>query len=228
MLRNLVSAHAENSSVVVFGNPALRWRDKLTDSLVSTRRGESQVKLYTPHTAYGLHFITRSSCCYVTVLRDPFDRMISLYYESFHRQWRSLPEFLQGCNNSFVFHNLQTVQICGYGPECTRPAQALAAARRHLDECYTFGVLEDIVTTLDRFHEAYPQLFSLDHDPPPVVRKTSRLSQEPESLQRKVRELRPNYRTIATADYALWDYATAHLRDWAVSRGWKRDEHLQF
>ena len=77
--------------------------------------------MYTPQTAYGLHAIGKTPCCYFTILREPYRRMISWFYEAFrgHPTWPSLDAFLSGCNNSFAMHNLQTVQLCGSAPACT-------------------------------------------------------------------------------------------------------------
>ncbi|KAJ8601031.1 hypothetical protein CTAYLR_007959 [Chrysophaeum taylorii] len=198
--------------------------------------------LFTPHTAFGLHAAAATPCKYAAVLREPFSRMVSLFYENVRRKrfkalYSDPVRFLQACNGSFVLHNMQTAQLCGYGPECASEQTALALARRHLDDCYVAGVLEDLPATLDRFHDAYPDIFPSSEDAAREhvqqqqqqqqqdratirrVHRTSQLEKEPSHVQQQVEALQNDYypRT-ARADYTLWNYVKRDLQAWKQQR----------
>jgi hypothetical protein len=163
--------------------------------------------MYTPQTAYGLHAIGKTPCCYFTILREPYKRMISWFYEAFsgHPTWGSLEAFLSGCNNSFAMHNLQTVQLCGSAPACSDPTRALEIARANLKRCYTVGTLEKLNATIGVLSNKFPQYFDPGLPEPPHVRQTSRLKAAPRDVQDRVEAMRAPYRKVAWADQALWE-----------------------
>lgn len=162
------------------------------------------------HFQFGLHeHMTRPST-YITVLRNPIDRVASLYYYAKLQNSQSLEEFATRPPFKEV-DNDQTRRISGVDPPiggCTRSMldQARENLRRH------FGV----VGTAERFDEtlillkrklgwnkeiiSYPRNVNADRP------KTRSLSQEAVDAVRKRNEL----------DFELWEYAS-ELLDEAIS-----------
>ena len=110
------------------------------------------------HMSYGLHRLLERPCQYITVLRDPADRLVSLYYfaltETKTQLYRrvidermSLEEFA-ACGVSPDIDNGQTRQLSGL-PDLYRfdeiapcPPEALDAAIANLEGLTAFGLAE--------------------------------------------------------------------------------------
>ena len=146
------------------------------------------------------------------MLREPLDRMVSLYLELFQRTGVSVVAFLHACNASFAYHNQQTVQLCGSAPACVTP-DALELARSHLDECYVYGTLESLPGTLARFHATYPDVFPAPGNASvPVVRHVDHARAFRTPAERaELEAIRTYYPQVAWADYALFCDAEATL-----------------
>lgn len=104
------------------------------------------------HFWFGLHEHIKRPCRYITLLRDPVERVVSLYYFAKLQETMSLEEFAR--NPPFrEVDNDQTRRIAGVNPpvgECTRATLDLARENlwRHFD----------VVGTTERMEETLAQL----------------------------------------------------------------------
>lgn len=209
---NATAAAVPGEPSPMLGKPAAHpslaiYREKEAVPLLAALSRRTHA-LYTPHTAFGLHSVARTPCCYLAVLRHPFERMLSAYYE-YHAS-SGILGFLGMCDGAFAFHNQQTLQLCGSDPRCADPRFALDIALAHADRCYTAGVLEHSEDTMRLFKERYPLLFGdADLAAAPVLRKTNHLARETKDTRAKVEGLRGGYGAIAWADLALWEFVKA-------------------
>jgi|TARA_B100000459_G_C8582015_1_gene203732 hypothetical protein len=213
LLRILIKARTEETGLKEYG---LGGRQATGNDLMHVLRGARAGRdwsVYAPHSAFGLHHLVPGApCCYVTMLREPLDRMVSLYLELFQRTGVSVVAFLHACNASFAYHNQQTVQLCGSAPACVTP-DALELARSHLDECYVYGTLESLPGTLARFHATYPDVFPAPGNASvPVVRHVDHARAFRTPAERaELEAIRTYYPQVAWADYALFCDAEATL-----------------
>jgi len=111
------------------------------------------------HVRFGLHHYLRQPCTYVTLLRDPVDRVISHYYyvlrtpnHYFYKQvisrGMSLDEYVRS-GPSRELSDGQARMVAGIHDECPiPPADTLAMAKKNLKECFT------VVGLTERFDES--------------------------------------------------------------------------
>lgn len=100
------------------------------------------LQAYAGHFWYGIHKLTGRECCYVTVLRNPDDRLMSLYYFLNPDQQVSLEDFL---TQPLIkeLDNAQTRRIAGLDPdigECNM--ELLEIAIENLEKFSVVGVTE--------------------------------------------------------------------------------------
>ncbi|MEL6321794.1 MAG: sulfotransferase family 2 domain-containing protein, partial [Cyanobacteria bacterium J06626_14] len=112
-----------------------------------------QLKFIHGHLAFGFHHRLNQPCRYITMLRDPISRVISLYYFLYHNPQRYIPEH-QRCETLHDFlelnyldaDNYQTRQIAGPLSEqfgfgkCN--TTLLNVAKANLAECLSVGITE--------------------------------------------------------------------------------------
>ena len=167
--------------------------------------GRRDLRAVIGHFWFGLHEHITQPCRYITLLRDPVERVVSLYYYTEMHETMSLEEFAR--NPPFrEVDNDQTRRIAGVNPpvgECTRATldRARENLRRHFD----------VVGTTERMDETLAQLnvkLGWNRD---VV-----------SFPRNVNAARPNsamltheaieaVRARNELDYELWRYASELL-----------------
>lgn len=117
---------------------------------------KNQVSLIKGHMNYGLHDVLDCPYKYITVLRNPINRIISVYYylvqSKFHPQHhlvkgKTLEEFV---TSDMAHHNGQTRFIAGeYNPsDKLQPANLLERAKKNLQEDFA------VVGLTERFDES--------------------------------------------------------------------------
>lgn len=167
--------------------------------------GRSDLRAVIGHFWFGLHEHINRPCRYVTVLRDPVERVVSLYYYAKLEGTMSLEEFARKPPFREV-DNDQTRRIAGVNPpvgECTKAT--LDLARENLQRHF------DVVGTTERMDQTLSHLkikFGWNRD---VV-----------SVPRNVNAARPVSRSLLPTaikavrernelDYELWRYASELL-----------------
>ncbi len=120
----------------------------------------AKIQVFKGHMPFGLHKLLPQPSTYITVLRDPIDRMISEYY--FRQQTRTHPlayRSMRGLTleqyvTTLPYNNVQTKMIAGidrpydfYSGECT--AEMLDIAKCNLSQSFSLvGVTERFDETL--------------------------------------------------------------------------------
>jgi hypothetical protein len=130
--------------------------DNLADFQEKYYQNKNQVRLVKGHMTYGLHTALDCPCKYITVLRNPVDRIVSVYYyllqSKFHPQHhlvkgKTLEEFVSCCT---AHHNGQTRFIAGkLNPrDRWQPTNLLEKAKKNLQENFA------VVGLTERFDES--------------------------------------------------------------------------
>lgn len=187
-----------------------------------TPEARSRFDLVSGHFSYGLHEHFAGPCRYLTFLRDPVERVISLYYHArshpdhvmhplIHEQDMSLADLLREDLNALEYDNAQTREV--YGLELEEPfRQAVAQdadgvlrqAMRHLDEHFdAVGVMEAFDASL----QVAAQRFGWRDVHYTVRNVTSRPSRRPEDAA----EVRLLIREHNRLDEQLHAYARQRL-----------------
>jgi hypothetical protein len=114
----------------------------------------AQIRAYVGHAPFGLHQVLSARCSYVTMLRDPVERLIShhafvvrtpslaLHQEVVANGW-TVEEYVENCRQADYINNAQT-RMLGGGLESWEPPtrSTLEAAKRNLDRFVVAGVVE--------------------------------------------------------------------------------------
>jgi hypothetical protein len=122
-----------------------------------SKREQQMVKCIAGHFAYGIHkFYLARPCSYITVLREPIDRVVSHYYYVLRRTDHymhkevtekeiSLKQYVES-GLSTEMDNGQTRILAGIGqgvPFGKSSEAMLEKAREHLDQCDAVGITEE-------------------------------------------------------------------------------------
>jgi hypothetical protein len=128
----------------------------LWNALPAQRR--AAIRCLHGHLPFGVHAVLPEPVRYVTLLRDPVERVVSAYYFALRRpevpshrelvrSGMSLHDYVTSALSADV-HDAQTRALCGgHLPEDARGADSLARAQRHLAERFA------VVGLCERFDE---------------------------------------------------------------------------
>ena len=162
-LRHIVQSQFQPHNVFEFYNlktqpPKVRKGIEKYHSLSETRK--KAIKFVSGHVGFGLHEFLHRPCTYITVLRDPVERVISYYYFLRRNQNsivedKNLPEFVQTFSG---VHNSMTCYLSGltlkaqlqhpnFDPTWQFDRQTLETARENLDLHFK------VVGFVDKFDE---------------------------------------------------------------------------
>jgi hypothetical protein len=137
------------------------------------------VRLVTGHYPYGLHRFTARRCRYFTFLRQPAERVVSLYWylrhaedHASHSRIFSGEETFGDCVRSQ--YNIQTLFLAG--ESTASPGETLARARRHLRAEYT------VVGLTERFDESLLLMQSAFQWKPKLCRRQNVTRDRPSPL----------------------------------------------
>lgn len=93
------------------------------------KKGKQQIKLIKGHYQFGLHRILPQQCTYITLLRDPIDRVISHYYYILTHHTHPLHEVVNSRNLS-----LKDYVLNGISTELDNGQTRLISGMEHLHE----------------------------------------------------------------------------------------------
>jgi len=134
----------------------LRTSQQITDSLGQASKKDKRKIMYLHgHLPFGVHALLPKPCTYVTMLRDPVERIISLYHFLRRRPDMAWYDLLQDVNlRDFVAdmdacgcNNNQVRRISGIKPDEPLTADTLERAKENLTEHFT------VVGLTERFNE---------------------------------------------------------------------------
>lgn len=167
------------------------------------------------HYPWGIHRLTRRSCIYYTILREPIDRAVSYYY--FIRQCNYpnykhplLGEALDLDLLSFTkkYANGQVLALAGFPANrfYTRSSpELLSLARRHLyDSCVAYGILEFI----EEFQELIASRFGWVFTPIYEITKITKI--RPRVINLTIHQ-RHQMRDALSLDIELYEEAKSRL-----------------
>lgn len=183
-----------------------------------------RIRLFEAHAAYGLHESLPTPSAYITMLRDPIDRVLSIYFA--HRsagrlaQDLSLAEFLEQHDPGRMWwiDNAQVRYLAGEGSEVLNCPQGqvnrshLELAKNRLDnEFLFFGLVEafDLSINLLRRRLGWNRLYYHTSN----VTKTRRNKDEmPEGDLDRIREMNE-------LDIELYEHASSKFHEAVASEG---------
>jgi hypothetical protein len=182
--------------------------------------GRRDLRAVIGHFWFGLHEHVARPCRYITLLRDPVERVVSLYYYAKLEDTMSLEEFAR--NPPFrEVDNDQTRRIAGVNPpvgECTRAMLDVAREnlRRHFDVVGTTERMEETLAQLNVKLGWNRDVVSFPRNVNTARPKSSLLTPEAVNAIRARNEL----------DYELWRYASELLDEGIVAAGQEFNDEL--
>jgi len=116
--------------------------------------GLVKLRAISGHKPFGIHnLLPVNNFHYITLLREPIERVISFYYHIFGRTEHSL-ECLISCKQSIQFDNLQVRMLSGVGwkvPYGHCSCNMLEQAKYNLLQYYTFGIQDRFAESIEIF-----------------------------------------------------------------------------
>jgi hypothetical protein len=186
---------------------------------VKSLLGRRDLRAVIGHFWFGLHEHVARPSLYVTLLRDPVERVVSLYYYAKLHETMSLEEFVRAPPFREV-DNDQTRRIAGVNPPvggCTRAT--LDAARENLRRHFA------VVGTTERMEETLALLnvkLGWSRDVVSYPRNVHAARPAPASLSPEAAEA---VRARNELDYELWRFASELMDEAIAAEGQKfRDE----
>jgi len=127
----------------------------------------ARLRVITGHTLWGVHGILPQSFVYLTMLREPVERVLSLYSyvrsSPTHRLYKeanaldiSLQDFLRWDKVRHEVENQQTKLLAGrWGGHVKCTAELLEAAKSHLEKYMVVGLTERFADSLSLFAQVF-------------------------------------------------------------------------
>ena len=173
------------------------------------------------HFWFGLHEHVARPSTYITLLRNPVDRLVSLYYYTKQSEMMSLEEFVRSPPFKEV-DNDQTRRIAGVDPrigECTNETLRMAEEnlRRYFAVVGTTERFDETLTLLKRRLGWTRDVLSYPRNVNPRRQPTASLSPQVIDAIRERNQL----------DWALWQYATRLLDEAIAAEGAEFHEELE-
>lgn len=185
-----------------------RWHyKKLTEC---PRRMLAQMHVFRGHMPFGLHRILPQPWTYITIQRDPVERIVSGYYTRLNRVHHREHFTMRGMNfegylRRLALNNSQTKMIAGLGTpedflagECTE--DTLAVAKDNLTRYFT------MIGITERFEETLALSATLFGWKIPHYTSFNATRGRPKSLSPEIRAMVEEYNAF---DVALYRHATA-------------------
>ncbi len=156
-LSKIMAKNYKPSTIYTIGNP-----QEIEEFKRLPKEKSEKIKLLQGHFHYGLHEFLSPSANYITILRNPTQRLISLYnyviqerghylHDLVISQGMKLPDFIQS-NISPELYNIQTIFIAGteaLGKFEPHSKEILETAKKNLKNHFiTFGLSEKFDETL--------------------------------------------------------------------------------
>jgi len=132
-----------------------------------SKKDLAQLRVITGHTLWGVHTILPQPFVYITMLRDPVERVLSLYSyvrsSTTHRLYReanaldiSLQDFLRWDKVRHEVENQQTKLLAGrWGVNVRCNDELLDTAKNHLERHMVVGLTERFADSLSLFAQVF-------------------------------------------------------------------------
>ena len=193
------------------------------DFRAMTEDRKSRIRVVTGHIDFGFHDLMRCPCAYITILRDPVDRIVSHYYYVIRDPSHYLYRDVKGRKLSLLDYvrsgltpeldNAQVKQLSGefvgYG-ECTR--EHLERAKRNVTEQFVVAGLSE------RFDETLMLLKRRLHWSDPYYVRENVTPNRPcrDSIDAATRHA---IEEVNALDMELWEFVRARLEQQVAECG---------
>jgi hypothetical protein len=220
-VRDPSDADTLNAGVAYLNYGFIKEPDLVVPDHVRSLLGRRDLRAVIGHFWFGLHEHVARPSVYVTLLREPLERVVSLYYYAKLHETMSLDDFVRSPPFKEV-DNDQTRRIAGVNPAvggCTR--STLRAARENLRRHFA------VVGTVERFEETLA-----------LLRLKLGWTREVVSYPRNVNAARPPAASLPREtieavrarnelDFELWQYASQLMDEQIAAGGQKFREELE-
>lgn len=185
-----------------------------------------KIKLIRGHFAFGLHYFIDCPATYFTMMRDPIERFVSLYYYIQRDPQRkveglSLEDFI--VSRSQQEGNIQTKMLCGLTPtrEGRSKENVLEIAKDNLDKHFSsVGILERFEESLVLFRKKFDWNFPLYLQ----QNKTTRKNKEAKDLSKEFLMILEESNAM---DIELYKYASQKFQEEVERLGESFEQELR-
>lgn len=156
--RSFIEKQFPPDKVYSFGRTGNIW-----DFIALPQKKRDSLELLTGHMYYGIHNMFTKPCEYITILRDPLERVLSYYFyilntpENLYRtiaQRMSVESFIRADLDPY-FSNAMTFTLSGRCRGDKTDYSLVEAAYQNLVNNYTYGFQDDIQGFIDKIAEKY-------------------------------------------------------------------------